>query len=676
MTHRFTAEEKGKSHQKERERDGIRRIKAPRLDNEALIKDNALTLIGRLTNPQEQQISALIPALPRKWNLRGRAEGADLGNHCFQFRFEREDDLRRVLDNRPYHFSFWMVIIQRWEPVISTSFPSIIPFWIRVKGLPLHYWHDDMVVRVGQDLGTLENHELTKTTARVRVHMDGLKPLIKEAIVEFDSGEEVFITLEYEKLEMHCSLCFSLLHHRSNCPTNPAKQKVPEERNNNSKYEAEEGTTRNLPTGRSRENRYLTNGVSQHRPEKEAEERRTVSMNERNTYGGKIFQERVDRHGRPFGDRISTKQTRNPPPPTNPVVGALPLTAAKETALEVRDQTYASPPYANRRELFNHSHRGRDLFPRRSEGQWRPKLVVVPNPPEEMQNRNPSVPDEATSKSPLPQRQDAENQNLTKEAVMEELHEVTRQYLNCPDPVEAAARRQRVLRTDAEGLMESTAASILTAGLARQSRLTLMDEDSSNPATPPPLQDPLLQASIVPAPLVLQNTTNNKEDDMRIDPYYNDASPITHQDKSRDEVDQTAVRTPRLRSAIVSPQMEARDTPLALQTPLELRNDNETLSSFQVKGKSKGKGQKKNSPARRTPSILRGAGSKKRNISQIRNSPRRMTASGSNGEKRKNQSNNEAESGPSHPVGNPPIRLIPAVSRKKSDFRLHPHQAP
>lgn len=203
---------------RETHRGNIKRIKAPSLDTTALIRENALTLIGRLTNPQEQKMWALLPALPRKWNLQGRAVGSDLRNNCFQFRFEREEDLRRVLDNRPYHFAYWMVILQRWEPVISNSFPSMIPFWIRIKGLPLHYWQDDMLVRVGQELGTLDNHELTKTTARVRVFVDGLKPLTKESIVEFDSGEESNITFEYERLEMHCSVCYSLLHSRSSCP--------------------------------------------------------------------------------------------------------------------------------------------------------------------------------------------------------------------------------------------------------------------------------------------------------------------------------------------------------------------------------------------------------------------------------------------------------------------------
>lgn len=93
----------------------------------------------------------------------------------------------------------------------------MIPFWIKITGLPLHYWHDDIVCRVGQELGTLMNHELSKTTARVKVLVDGLKPLVKESIVEFDFWEESPITLEYEGLEMHCSRCKSLLHARKYC---------------------------------------------------------------------------------------------------------------------------------------------------------------------------------------------------------------------------------------------------------------------------------------------------------------------------------------------------------------------------------------------------------------------------------------------------------------------------
>lgn len=51
----------------------------------------------------------------------------------------------------------------------------------------------------------------------------------------------------------------------------------------------------------------------------------------------------------------------------------------------------------------------------------------------------------------------------TTEEVMEELREVTYQYTNCPDPAESAARRHRVLDSEARGLMEETAARMIAA---------------------------------------------------------------------------------------------------------------------------------------------------------------------------------------------------------------------
>lgn len=220
---KFTAEEKGKgltSHANV----PPRRIRAPNFDRSALIRDNALTLIGRVKNPKEQPIGSLISALPRKWTLKGHVFGSDLGQSCFQFRFELEEDLTFVLNNIPYNYNNWMLILQRWEPVISPLFPSQIPFWIKLQGLPLHFWHEKMIYNIGQDLGMLEDYKITKTAARIKISVDGLKPLIKDIIIDFESGEELTIYLEYEDLGYHCSLCNSLTHLARNCPTAPRRQ--------------------------------------------------------------------------------------------------------------------------------------------------------------------------------------------------------------------------------------------------------------------------------------------------------------------------------------------------------------------------------------------------------------------------------------------------------------------
>lgn len=46
---------------------------------------------------------------------------------------------------------------------------------------------------------------------------------------------------------------------------------------------------------------------------------------------------------------------------------------------------------------------------------------------------------------------------------MEELREVTLQYMNVDDPTERAARQQRVLQSELDGTVEATAANIVQA---------------------------------------------------------------------------------------------------------------------------------------------------------------------------------------------------------------------
>lgn len=145
---RWSTAEKGKSVASLPTEPAKKRIQAPEFDFSDLVKDNEKTLIGRCINPREQSVEDLVANLPKKWALRGKVIGADLGNGCFQFRFDKDEDLHCVLLNRPFHHNNWMVILERWEPIISSTFPSKIPFWVTVKGLPLHFWHEKMAYRI------------------------------------------------------------------------------------------------------------------------------------------------------------------------------------------------------------------------------------------------------------------------------------------------------------------------------------------------------------------------------------------------------------------------------------------------------------------------------------------------------------------------------------------------
>lgn len=135
----------------------------------------------------------------------------------FQFQFEKEEDLLAVLENRPYHYSRWMVIVQRWEPTVSKDFPSMIPFWIKVQGIPIHLWAEETVEDLGSNLGLFERVVITQTSVKMRVQVNGLLPLIKSSVIEYSNGDKVTATFVYEKLERHCSKCFRLDHELRDC---------------------------------------------------------------------------------------------------------------------------------------------------------------------------------------------------------------------------------------------------------------------------------------------------------------------------------------------------------------------------------------------------------------------------------------------------------------------------
>lgn len=454
MARRFSKEEKGKGLVSEDKETYIKRIKVPCVDNSALIKENALTLIGRVTNPKEQRIWALIPALPRKWHLQGRATGSDLGNGCFQFRFEREDDLR-VLDNRPYHFAYWMVIIQKWEPIISASFPSQIPFWIRIKGLPLHFWIEEMICNIGKDLGTIQDHELTKTTARVRVLVDGLKPLTKEAIVEFDSGEESIIYLEYEKLENHCSRCYLMSHLKKDCPSYLMETQREESQQSGKLITYKKEV---LPE---------KNGMHQS-SRQQSPDRYYREYNSKATGEGRAdtFHERVDRHGNIFGARVATKQTRVPPPPK--VLENIRddhhswRVKGFESETETQIQSYNSPPYTKRRDLGKERNMfTKAPFPQRGLSEWRVKPTeAAPSSDRRVSPGRMSLQNHVLQNPQGEAPQEAYKEQ-TESQILNELNEATLLYLSCPDPTEAAARRQRVLAGDAMGQTQERVASLL-----------------------------------------------------------------------------------------------------------------------------------------------------------------------------------------------------------------------
>lgn len=83
------------------------------------------------------------------------------------------------------------------------DFPSEIPFWIKVLGVPLEFWDAATFQSIGDVLG--ETVEVDLDYGKINVVVDSRKELCFDTTVdfvggEFHGGDETFISLKYEKL--------------------------------------------------------------------------------------------------------------------------------------------------------------------------------------------------------------------------------------------------------------------------------------------------------------------------------------------------------------------------------------------------------------------------------------------------------------------------------------------
>ncbi|KFK27106.1 hypothetical protein AALP_AA8G335100, partial [Arabis alpina] len=143
-----------------------------------------------------------------------------MGDGRVHFRFQREEDLQLVLDNRPYHYDGSMIALERWVPTVRRDFPNTIPFWIIIRGLPDYRREEKTVRSIGEDLGEFHEVDVTEPIPKVRVTLDCNSPLIlRRETVDVDTL--CILDLQYEKLHKYCTRCLRLTHEAPVCPKRP-----------------------------------------------------------------------------------------------------------------------------------------------------------------------------------------------------------------------------------------------------------------------------------------------------------------------------------------------------------------------------------------------------------------------------------------------------------------------
>ncbi|KAL0705015.1 hypothetical protein Bca4012_071440 [Brassica carinata] len=190
----------------------------------SVFEENATSLLGRLLNPSCQPMDEMIETMPRVWRVYNRVRGIALSNERFQFVFQRGEDLVTVLNDRPWSFNHWTMLLDRWVPVPLKDFLTTVDVWVRISRIPMNHYRletmDFLASKVGKVLEIAYDPKCSQKEAfiRAQVRLDITRPALEKKVLNLPSGGQAVIEFEYEKLRKRCFHCLRLTHERSNCP--------------------------------------------------------------------------------------------------------------------------------------------------------------------------------------------------------------------------------------------------------------------------------------------------------------------------------------------------------------------------------------------------------------------------------------------------------------------------
>lgn len=83
--------------------------------------ENSISLLGRLLNPDCQLMARMIEDMSHVWRVYDKVRGIALSRDKFQFIFQRKEDLLTVLNDRPWSYNHWKMLLEQWTPSPSAD---------------------------------------------------------------------------------------------------------------------------------------------------------------------------------------------------------------------------------------------------------------------------------------------------------------------------------------------------------------------------------------------------------------------------------------------------------------------------------------------------------------------------------------------------------------------------
>ncbi|CAN1178991.1 hypothetical protein LINPERHAP2_LOCUS33936 [Linum perenne] len=155
------------------------------------------------------------------WARAGKIQVSDLANSFFLVRFSEAEDYNRAVTGGPWKIYDYYISVARWSPSFNENEPiKKIMTWVRLPKLPIQYFNNIVVTRIGNYIGKTIRLDLATSEgargryARVCVEIDLSKPLLGKYMLE----DRVYL-VEYESIENFCFGCGKYGSKAVTCPS-------------------------------------------------------------------------------------------------------------------------------------------------------------------------------------------------------------------------------------------------------------------------------------------------------------------------------------------------------------------------------------------------------------------------------------------------------------------------
>ena len=120
-----------------------------------------LSLIGKFLTCKAFNKMAAKNTIRRAWGLENKLHILEVGPNLFQFKFNNEFDLSRILRGGPWTFDNQLLMLKRWQKGMTAANIKwdTTSIWVQIWEAPFDMISSVVAIRIGSRLGVVEEVE-------------------------------------------------------------------------------------------------------------------------------------------------------------------------------------------------------------------------------------------------------------------------------------------------------------------------------------------------------------------------------------------------------------------------------------------------------------------------------------------------------------------------------------